>query len=153
MAPRRPKRRKTTARRKPARKATPRKAAKRATSSSLDALARKFVRATQRPESFVIADLYAPDCVSTEAAGNVDRGHAGIEAKAKRWEGMQKSTKWTPRNVFTAKNVICIEWDADVTLHDGRVVKLQEVAVHEIQGGKIARERYYYNPGSLAPPA
>ena len=107
------------------------------------------MRATQRPESFVIADLYAPDCVSIEAAGNVDRGHAGIEAKGKRWEAMQKSTKWTARNVFTGKNVICIEWDAEVTLRDGRVVNLPEVAVHEIKGGKIVRERYYYNPGRV----
>jgi len=153
MAPRRSKRRKPAARRKPTRKPTPRKAVKRAASVSLDALARKFVRATHRPESFVVSELYSPDCVSIEAAGNIDRGHAGIEAKGKRWEGMQKGTKWKARNVFTGKNVICIEWDADVTLHDGRVVKLSEVAVHEIQGGKIARERFYYNPGVFAPPA
>ena len=153
MAARRSKRRKPVARRKPARKPTPRKASKRAASGSLEALARKFVRATQRPESFVIAEIYTPDCVSIEAVGNVDRGHAGIEAKAKRWEAMQKGAKWTARNIFTGQNVICIEWDAEVTLHDGRVVKLPEVAVHEIQGGKIVRERYYYNPGAFAPPA
>jgi hypothetical protein len=159
MAARRSQRRKSARKparksaRKSARKPAPRKAARRAASGSLDALARKFVRAAQRPESFVIAELYAPDCVSIEAAGNVDRGHAGIEAKGKRWEGMQKGTKWTARNVFTGKSVICIEWDAEVTLHDGRVVKLPEVAVHEIQGGKIVRERYYYNPGAFAPPA
>jgi len=153
MAARRSKRRKPATRRKPARKATPRKAVKRAAPSSLDALARKFVRATNRPESFVVAELYTPDCVSIEAAGNIDRGHSGIEAKGKRWQGMQKGTKWKARNVFTGKNVICIEWDAEVTLHDGRVVKLPEVAVHEIQGGKIVRERYYYNPALFAPPA
>ena len=153
MAARRSKRRKPATGRKPARKKASRKAGKRAASGSLDALARKFVRATHRPETFVVAELYTPDCVSAEAAGNVDRGHAGIEAKAKRWAAMQKGTRWTARNVFTGKNVICIEWDAEVTLHDGRVVKLPEVAVHEIQGGKIARERYYYNPMLLAPPS
>ena len=153
MASRRPKRRKTAARRKPARKPAARRPAKRAASSSLDALARKFVRATNRPETFVIAELYTPDCVSIEAAGNAHRGHAGIEAKGKQWEAMQKGTKWKARNVFTGKNVICIEWDAEVTLHDGRVVKMPEVAVHEIRGGKIARERYYYNPLVLGPPA
>jgi ketosteroid isomerase-like protein len=149
MAARRSKRRKTAARRKP----TPRKPAKPAASSSLDALARRFVRATHRPETFVIAELYTPDCVSIEAAGDAHRGHAGIEAKLKQWEAMQKGVKWKARNVFTGKNVICIEWDAEVTLQDGRVVKMPEVAVHEIRGGKIARERYYYNPLVLAPPA
>ena len=153
MAVRRSKRSKPAARRKPARKPTPRKPAKRKAASSLDALARQFVRATHRPETFVIADLYTPDCVSTEAAGDPHRGHAGIEAKLKQWEAMQKGTKWKARNVFTGKNVICIEWDVEVTLHDGRVVKMPEVAVHEIRGGKIARERYYYNPLVLAPSA
>jgi len=153
MAPRRTQRRKSTARRKPARKATGRKPAKRAGAGSLDALARKFVRATNRPESFVVAELYTPDCVSIEAAGNVDQGHAGIEEKGKRWGAMQKSAKWKARNIFTGRNVICIEWEAEVTLNDGRVVKLPEVAVHEIRGGKIARERYYYNPMALAPSA
>ena len=120
---------------------------------ALDALARKFVRATHRPETFVIAEFYTPDCVSIEAVGEIDRGHTGIEAKLKRWDAMQKGVKWKARNVFTGKNVICIEWEAEVTLRDGRVVQLPEVAVHEIRGGKIARERYYYNPLVLAPPA
>ena len=153
MAARRPKRRKSAARRKPARKKAARKAGSRAGAISLDALARKFVRATHKPESFVVADLYAPDCVSTEAAGNSDRGHAGIEEKGKRWAAMQKGTKWKARNIFTGRNVICIEWDAEVTLNDGRVVQMPEVAVHEIKNGKIARERYYYNPMIFAPPS
>jgi hypothetical protein len=63
---------------------------------------------------------------------------------------MQKGSKWTPRNVLLGRNLICVEWDADVTLNDGRVVKLQEVAVHEIKGGKIQNERYYYNPTALS---
>jgi ketosteroid isomerase-like protein len=153
MAPRRPKRRQSAARRKPARKKAARRTSARAGATSLDALARKFVRATQKPEAFVVADLYAPDCVSIEAAGNTDRGHAGIEEKGKRWAAMQKSSQWKARNIFTGKNVICIEWEAQVTLNDGRVVTLPEVAVHEIKNGKIARERFYYNPMALAPSA
>jgi ketosteroid isomerase-like protein len=155
MAARRPQRRKSAARRKPARKKPARKKAARkarAGVTSLDALARRFVRATQKPESFVVADLYAPDCVSIEAAGNADRGHAGIEEKGKRWEAMQKGTRWNARNILTGKNLIVIEWDAEVTLNDGRVVQMNEVAVHEIRNGKIARERYYYNPMVFAPP-
>jgi ketosteroid isomerase-like protein len=161
MAARRSRRRKPAAQGKPARKsarksprkAAPRKAVKRAASGSLDALARKFVRATHRPETFVIAEIYTPDCISIEATGNVHRGHAGIEEKLKQWEAMQKGVKWAVRNVFTGDGVICIEWHAEVTLGDGRVVEMPEVAVHEIEDGKIARERYYYNPLVLAPSA
>jgi ketosteroid isomerase-like protein len=152
MAARRSKRSRA---RKPVRraKAKARKPAKRAAAPSLDALARKFVKATLDPSKFVVADLYTPDCVSIEASGDTVHGHAGIEQKGKMWESMQQGTKWKARNILVGRGVICIEWDAEVTLRDGRVVKMPEIAVHEIKGGKIARERYYYNPMALAPAA
>jgi ketosteroid isomerase-like protein len=161
MASRRAKARKSTAsRRKPGRKPAPKKAARKVgarktakpkRSGSLATLARKFVEATHRPETFVVAELYTPDCVSIEATGDVHRGHAGIEAKLVQWQSMQNGVKWTARNVFVGDDVICIEWEAQVTLRDGRVVQMPEVAVHEIDDGRIARERYYYNPLVLAP--
>jgi ketosteroid isomerase-like protein len=159
----------TTTRRKPARKqaarkASPRKAARKASPRkgsrksakpkaprSLEALARKFVEAAQRPEAFVVAELYTPDCVSIEASGATHHGHQGIEAKLAQWEAMQNGVKWTLRNVFVGDGVICIEWDAEVSLRDGRVVQMPEVAVHEVEDGRIARERYYYNPMVFAP--
>jgi hypothetical protein len=30
-------------------------------------------------------------------------------------------------------------------------VHLREIAVHEIKGGKIQHERFYYDPSALAP--
>jgi ketosteroid isomerase-like protein len=168
MASQRSKGRKsTTSRRKPARKKAPRKqaprkaakpkaarkAAARKASGSLEALARKFVQATHQPETFVVAELYTPDCVSIEATGQAHHGHAGIEAKLEQWQAMQNGVRWNLRNVFVGDDVICIEWDAEVTLRDGRVVQMPEVAVHEIEDGRIARERYYYNPLALAPQA
>jgi ketosteroid isomerase-like protein len=53
--------------------------------------------------------------------------------------------------VWTGKNTVCIEWDGEVTLRDGRSVHLREIAVHEIKDGKIQHERYYYDPSALAP--
>jgi ketosteroid isomerase-like protein len=164
MATRRKKTRRSAARgrkpgRKPAakkraRKPAARKAAKpKRTGGSLAALARRFVEATHQPETFVVAELYAPDCVSIEATGSVHRGHAGIEEKLVQWEQMQNGVRWRARNVLLGDGVICIEWDAEVTLRDGRVVQMPEVAVHEIENGRIARERYYYNPLVLAPAA
>ncbi len=135
-------------RKKPARK----KSASSPAGQGLDALARKIVRVTSDPSKLVIQDLYTVDCESVEASGDTDRGHEGLQKKLQRWEQMQKGVKWKARNVFLGKGVICIEWDADVTLNDGRTVKLPEVAVHEIKGGKIARERFYYNPLALMPP-
>jgi hypothetical protein len=106
------------------------RARKPARGASIEALARKIVRAT----------------------GTVSRGIAQLEEKLKNWEQMQSGTKWKARNVWCRGNTICIEWDAEVTMRDGRTVSLREIGVHEIRGGKIAAERFYYNPMALAPP-
>ncbi len=148
--------RKAAARRAPrkAAKPAPRKTAapkKPAAGSDLEALARKIVRATQNTALFDLRQLYAEGATSREATGDVASGYAGLEAKMKQWESMQMGTTWRPRNVFVKGDTICIEWDATVKLRDGRTVSLPEVAVHEVKNGKIATERYYYNPLALAP--
>jgi ketosteroid isomerase-like protein len=128
------------------------RARKPAQGASIEALARKIVRATSLPV-FPLREYYTDDAVSEEATGAVSRGIAELEDKLKRWEEMQSGTKWKARNVWCRGNTICIEWDAEVDLRDGRTVKLREIGVHEIRGGKIAAERFYYNPMQLAPPA
>jgi len=137
-------------------KTTKKKAARKKSASpakqGLEALVRRIVRATSDPSKFSIQELYAVECESMEANGEVAHGHEGLEKKLQRWEQMQKGVKWKARNVLLGKGVICIEWDAEVTLNDGRTAKLPEVAIHEIKAGKIARERYYYNPMALMPP-
>lgn len=147
-----PVRAKKTARQAPAKIA--KKAAPKAAASGLEALAKKIVRMSQG-QSFGPAEiraLYHPDAVSTEASGQTATGYAGLEEKMKGWEQMAASMVSKPRNVWTGKSTICIEWDSTVTTRDGRTLKLQETAVHEIKNGKIQSERYYYNPAALAPP-
>jgi ketosteroid isomerase-like protein len=140
-----------SARRAPAKKkAAPKKAA----GSSLDALAKKIVRMSQG-STFGPAEiraLYNPDATSTEANGGTSTGYAGLEEKMKGWEQMTSAMVSKPRNVWTGRNTICIEWESTITTRDGRTVQLQETAVHEIKNGKIQSERYYYNPAALAPP-
>jgi ketosteroid isomerase-like protein len=143
---------KKSAKKKVARRAKPNARKPAAKTASLDALARKIVRATNLTE-FPLHDLYTEDAISEEATGDVARGIAGLEEKLKRWEQMQAGTKWTARNVWTGPKTICIEWDAEVNLRDGRTVKLREIGVHEIRNGKISIERFYYNPMQLQPPA
>ena len=135
-----------SARKRPARRAA------RAAAPSLDALARKIVRATNQRD-YPFMTLYAVDCTSAEPMGEPARGHAAMEEKNARWAQMQSSAKWTALNVWTGGNTITIEWSGDVQLRDGRLVNLREIAVHEIVGGKIQHERFYYNPMALAPPA
>jgi ketosteroid isomerase-like protein len=129
-------------------------AVKKAAAPSLDALARKIIRLTQVP-AFGDAELralYHEDATSQEAAGNVARGWAGLTEKNERWSQMQSGAKWTAKRFWVGRDTICIEWDATVNLRDGRTVSLPEIAVHEIKGGKIQSERFYYNPLLLAPP-
>jgi ketosteroid isomerase-like protein len=117
---------------------------------SIEAVARKIVRATQQPD-FPFVTLYTADCTSQEAAGEPARGHAELEAKNARWAQFQVGSKWTARNVWTGKNTVCIEWDGVVQTRDGRTLNLREIAVHEIKDGKIQHERFYYNPNVLGP--
>lgn len=147
---------KTKAKRQAKRKAAkPRakRAAKRArsrTGPSIEAVARKIVRATQQP-GFPFVTLYRPDATSAEPVGEPARGHAEIEAKNARWGQFQLSSKWTARNVWTGKNTVCIEWEGEVETRDGRHLRLSEIAVHEIADGQIQHERFYYDPMALGP--
>lgn len=154
---RKPARAKKAARRAPARKKSAAKKApakKTAAAPGLEGLARKIVRMSQGA-SFgpaEIRELYNPDAVSVEANGGTARGYAGLEQKMKGWEQMAASMTSKPRNVWTGKSTICIEWDSTVSFRDGRTAQLHEIAVHEIKDGKIQSERYYYDPTALAPP-
>ena len=147
---------KKPARAKSARRAPPKKKAapKQAAASGIEALAKKIVRLTQVPSfgAAEVAALYATDCTSVEASGQAVVGHAGLEEKLKGWDQMQSGTTWKPRNVWTGRNTVCVEWDSTVHLRDGRTVQLREIAIHEIKNGKIQNERFYYNPMDLAPP-
>jgi ketosteroid isomerase-like protein len=149
-----PVRAKKTARRAPAKIAKKKAAPKQAAASGIEALAKEIVRLTQLPGfgKAELAQLYNPDCTSVEASGQTAVGYAGLEEKLKGWEQMQSGTSWKPRNVWTGRNTVCIEWDATVNLRDGRTVQLREIGIHEIKNGKIQRERFYYNPNDLAPP-
>jgi hypothetical protein len=134
----------------PARNKARAKAASKA--GSLEAFARKIIKATSQPD-VPLRELYAENCTSTEGNGQTVTGIAGLEEKLRRWESIQSGSQWNARNVWTGKNQICIEWEGVVNFRDGRRVNLSEIAVHEIKDGKIVAERYYYNPAALAPPA
>ena len=151
-------RKKAPVRKKAARKTpTPKRAVPKRSAapqpSATETLARKIIRGTTGdPSQLSLTDLYAADATSTEASGDTVTGFSGLEQKARQWEAMQEHTVWKPLHVFVNPDSICIEWDAEVKLRDGRVVNLRETAVHEVKGGRIVAERYYYNPMALAPP-
>jgi ketosteroid isomerase-like protein len=121
--------------------------------STVDAVARRIVRATVDPSKFSLAELYAEDCSSTEPGAPALVGHEALQQKMEMWGQMQEGTTWRARNVFIKGNTIGIEWEADVKLRGGPTVRFEEVAIHEVKGGKIVNERYYYDRAQIAPPA
>ena len=79
-------------------------------------------------------------------------GIPALRTKFEEWDAIVTSQKWTARNTFVKGNRICIEWQCQLTLRDGRELDFEEVAIHEVRGGKIVAERYYYDPSVLASP-
>ena len=120
-----------------------------------ESLARKIVRATTGDTGNVkLEDLYAEDCTSIEATGGSPAvGLAGLQEKLNGWMSVVDSQAWKARHVWVKGHTIAIEWEADLKFRDGRRIQFEEVAVHEVRGGKIVAERYYYDPAVLAPPS
>ena len=135
-----------------ARAAGPKRPAKRPRPTT-ETIARRIVRATVGdPSKIRFEDLYAETCTSREPAGPPAEGLEAIRQKAALWEAMIQGSTWRARTVFVRGSTIAIEWDVAVTMKDGRKVDFREVAIHEVKGGKIVAERYYYDPAQLAPP-
>ena len=123
------------------------------TTPSLESVARKIVRVTKNPSQLKLADLYSEECSSIEPGpGEPMVGLEALDQKLAFWVSIVEQQTWKPRNVWIKGNTIAIQWDADLKFKDGRSVAFEEVAVHEVRGGKIVSERYYYDPSVLAPP-
>jgi hypothetical protein len=117
-----------------------------------ESLARKIVRFANQREKIDLTELYSETCVSRGPQRVEVSGIPALRAKFDDWDAVVTSQKWTARNTFVKGNRICIEWQCQLTLRDGRELDFEEVAVHEVRGGRIVAERYYYDPSVLASP-
>jgi ketosteroid isomerase-like protein len=162
-APKRTTKKKTAAKRTPAAKsrrvARPKPAAraKAPTRAAADpntamrALARHIVDVSLANDDEAILALYASTIESSEAGQPPSVGLDALRAKFAGWRSMTTDTSFEPRRVIVDGKVIVIEWVGRVTLAaTGRQAELHEIAVHEIENGKIAREAFFYNPAALA---
>jgi ketosteroid isomerase-like protein len=149
---------KTTAK-KPAKKAAPaakRKAAAKAPArrfTPAEELANRILAAMDDEKNLDLGKFYTEDVVSVEPAGGSLTGLQSLRSKLAGWLAGLRSSNWKARHVFVSKNAVCIEWEADLVMKDGRQITLSEVAVHELRGEKICKERFYYDPRALMPPA
>lgn len=115
-------------------------------------LAQRIVDVTISNDDEATLALYAADVESKEANNPASVGIDAIKEKFKGWREMASDATFTPLSVTVDGNTIMIEWQGRVTLAaSGRVTDMYEVAVHEIRNGKIAKERFYYDPSTLQP--
>jgi ketosteroid isomerase-like protein len=113
-------------------------------------LAKRIIDVTLANDDEATLALYAANIESAERGGPPMTGIDAIRQKFAMWRGMTSSTVFRVRHVAIADNTIMIEWEGDVVLSpSGKQVLLEEVAVHEIEDGKIVRERFYYDPSVM----
>jgi len=114
-------------------------------------LARRIVELTTA-NAEDLSELYADDVESIEMNMPAMVGLDAIRKKLEGWNDMVSDPSFTAANVWVDGNNVIIEWIGDVTLKaTGKRAQLREIAIHEIKNGKIARERYYYDPAALQP--
>jgi ketosteroid isomerase-like protein len=119
---------------------------------ALRALAQRIVDATVANDEAAMLALYAPNVESREAANPPSTGIAALREKFAMWRNMVSDSAFLPRSICADGKTIVIEWDGRVTLAaSGRVAEMNEVAIHEIEHGRIVRERFYYDPAILQP--
>jgi ketosteroid isomerase-like protein len=157
-APRRaakPLRKKTAAKRtvKPAERAARKAgagAAKTGSNAAIRAMARRIIDVTLANDDEATLALYAADVQSSEAGQPPQVGIEALRQKFAGWRNLTRDNVFEPRRVCVDGNVVMIEWVGHVTIAaSGKQTEMREVAIHEIENGKIVREAFYYNPASL----
>src|SRR5262249_21529473 len=113
-------------------------------SRALRALAQRIIDVTIANDDAATLALYADHIESKEANNPASTGIDAIKQKFAMWRGMVSDAAFTPRSVVVDGHLIVIEWEGRVTLAaSGRLVDLNEVAVHAIANGKIVQARLH----------
>jgi len=127
-----------------------RAAGKKDAGSAMRALARRIIDLTVAADDEAAFQLYASDVQSSEAGQPPQVGIEALRAKYEGWRNLTRDNVFEPHRVCVDGNVIVIEWIGHVTIAaTGKQAELREIAVHEIENGKIVREAFYYNPAAL----
>ena len=98
-------------------------------------------------------ELYSPKIVSIENDGKAEGAH--VEG----FEGIQKKGEWWQENFevhstevsepLVADNWFSVRFDMDTTHKpSGHRSKMSEIAVYQVQDGKIVKEQFFYDEDS-----
>jgi len=114
-----------------------------------DALAAHCRAGTEREG---LKALYSADAVSVEAAdggnGREARGIAAIEAKHDWWDGaMEVHGASVDGPLLHGEDRFALVFEIDATDRaSGERMRMREVGVYTVAGGKVVREEFYYAP-------
>ena len=114
-------------------------------------LAQRIVDLTVNHDDESSFALYAANVQSIEPGQPPMVGIEAIKQKFAGWHAMAPQSTWRARSVTVDGNTIVIEWEGDVTFATGKQATLNEVAIHEVENGKIVRERFYYDRAAIQP--
>ncbi|MBI3786180.1 MAG: nuclear transport factor 2 family protein [Deltaproteobacteria bacterium] len=113
-------------------------------------LAKRIVDLTTSGNDDAALALYAEKIESAEGSQPATRGLQALRDKFAMWHSMVRNASWKARTVATSSNSIVVEWTGTVTFNaTGKTIDLHEVAIHDVENGKIVRERFYYDPGVM----
>ncbi|MFN7020434.1 MAG: SnoaL-like domain-containing protein [Phycisphaerales bacterium] len=90
---------------------------------------------------------YAPEIVSVEGSGMACRGREALEAKAAWWYGQNRVLGGSAEGPYVGASGFSVKYRIEVQeKKSGTRVRMEEVGVYTVQGGKIVREEYMYGP-------
>jgi len=143
---------KPTPRKRAARRPGVRTAAPAAVTTPVRELAQRIVELTVNHEDEKAFAFYADNVESSEAGMPPAVGIDAIRQKFAMWRGIVSDSTWQARRVWVDGSAIIIEWGARITFAaTGKQVDFNEVAIHEVENGKVVRERFYYDRSALQP--
>ena len=94
-------------------------------------------------------ELFSDDAESIEPPGSQGlpsvKGLEAIKKKGKDWENMIQEVHggWTGDPIVAGK-YIAIAMGVDATMKDGNRMKMDEIAVYEVNDGRIVKEQFFY---------
>jgi ketosteroid isomerase-like protein len=98
-----------------------------------------------------IADFYTPDASMQENLTPPRKGRDGLVARERATMARFQEIRTTcVPPVMAEGDIVVVHWIFEFVKPDGTVVTIEELAHQRWEGGKIAEERFYYDPAQAA---
>lgn len=108
----------------------------------------RYVQAGRIPEA--IEEFYAEGASMQENRQPPTVGKAANLVRERAFgDSVERWHEVTARAVVVEEDQVMIEWVFEYTTRDGRRIRMEEIAQQTWRGGKIERERFFYDSATL----